>query len=52
MPSYEKSSLNTNQMYLFLQYSRGGPIILVQVENEFGSYSDEEGHLVFIKDVS
>ncbi|XP_064611298.1 beta-galactosidase-1-like protein 2 [Liolophura sinensis] len=34
-----------------LQYSRGGPIIMVQVENEFGSYSDEEDHLIFIKDL-
>ncbi|XP_064617516.1 beta-galactosidase-1-like protein 2 [Liolophura sinensis] len=31
-----------------LQYSRGGPIIMVQVENEFGSYSDEVEHLQFI----
>lgn len=31
------------------QYSRGGPIIAVQVENEFGSYSSEHQHLLFIK---
>ncbi|KAL3887320.1 hypothetical protein ACJMK2_027262 [Sinanodonta woodiana] len=31
------------------QYSRGGPIIGVQVENEFGSFSKEVAHLRFIK---
>ncbi|XP_050415759.1 beta-galactosidase-1-like protein 2 isoform X1 [Patella vulgata] len=31
-----------------LQYSKGGPIIAVQVENEFGSYSREVEHLKFI----
>ncbi|KAK3103421.1 hypothetical protein FSP39_019072 [Pinctada imbricata] len=34
-----------------LQALRGGPIIAVQVENEFGSYSDEIDHLLFIKEV-
>ncbi|KAL4229127.1 Beta-galactosidase-1-like protein 2 [Mactra antiquata] len=32
-----------------LQHSKGGPIIAVQIENEFGSYSDEIEHLKFIK---
>ncbi|XP_052252882.1 beta-galactosidase-1-like protein 2 isoform X2 [Dreissena polymorpha] len=32
-----------------LQYSKGGPIIAVQIENEFGSYSSDVGHLKFIK---
>ncbi|OWF49561.1 beta-galactosidase-1-like protein 2 [Mizuhopecten yessoensis] len=32
-----------------LQFSRGGPIIAIQVENEFGSYSDEVTHLAFLK---
>ncbi|XP_060069165.1 beta-galactosidase-1-like protein 2 [Ylistrum balloti] len=34
-----------------LQYSKGGPIIAVQVENEFGSYSDEVEHLSFVKEL-
>lgn len=34
-----------------LQYSHGGPIIAVQVENEFGSYSDQVEHLVFVKEL-
>ncbi|CAG2221809.1 unnamed protein product [Mytilus edulis] len=34
------------------QRSKGGPIIAVQVENEFGHYSDEIDHLLFIKKVS
>ncbi|WAR06544.1 GLBL2-like protein [Mya arenaria] len=32
-----------------LQYSNGGPIIAVQIENEFGSYSSEVEHLLFVK---
>lgn len=32
-----------------LQFTLGGPIIAVQVENEFGSYSNEVDHLMFIK---
>lgn len=32
-----------------LQYHKGGPIIAVQVENEFGSYSNDTGHLLFLK---
>ncbi|KAK7106330.1 hypothetical protein V1264_017596 [Littorina saxatilis] len=32
-----------------LQFKRGGPIIAVQVENEFGSFSTEVNHLMFIK---
>lgn len=32
-----------------LQHHKGGPIIAVQVENEFGSYSNDTGHLVFLK---
>ena len=31
--------------------SSGGPIIAFQVENEFGSYSNEAEHLKFIKEV-
>ncbi|XP_076457381.1 beta-galactosidase-1-like protein 2 isoform X2 [Babylonia areolata] len=34
-----------------LQFTKGGPIIAVQVENEFGSYSQEVDHLLFIKGI-
>ncbi|XP_060553818.1 beta-galactosidase-1-like protein 2 isoform X2 [Ruditapes philippinarum] len=34
-----------------LQYSRGGPIIAFQIENEFGSYSSEIEHLIFLKNL-
>ncbi|KAK7476642.1 hypothetical protein BaRGS_00032117 [Batillaria attramentaria] len=34
-----------------LQFTRGGPIIAVQVENEFGAYSGEVDHLAFLKDL-
>ncbi|XP_033744592.1 beta-galactosidase-1-like protein 2 [Pecten maximus] len=34
-----------------LQHSKGGPIIAVQVENEYGSYSDEVEHLMFVKEL-
>lgn len=32
-----------------LQHHKGGPIIAVQVENEFGSYRNDTGHLLFLK---
>lgn len=34
-----------------LQHSKGGPIIAVQVENEYGSYRESPEHLTFVKDV-
>jgi len=34
-----------------LQHSKGGPIIAVQVENEFGSYSSKIEHLTFIRNL-
>uniref|UniRef100_A0A8C5EH76 Beta-galactosidase-1-like protein 2 n=1 Tax=Gouania willdenowi TaxID=441366 RepID=A0A8C5EH76_GOUWI len=33
-----------------LQYSKGGPIIAVQVENEYGSYAKDEAYMPFIKE--
>lgn len=33
------------------QYSKGGPIIAVQVENEYGSYATDENYMPFIKEV-
>lgn len=32
------------------QYSKGGPIIAVQVENEYGSYAKDEEYMPFIKE--
>uniref|UniRef100_A0A669ESA7 Beta-galactosidase n=1 Tax=Oreochromis niloticus TaxID=8128 RepID=A0A669ESA7_ORENI len=32
------------------QYSKGGPIIAVQVENEYGSYATDENYMPFIKE--
>ncbi|XP_024132400.1 beta-galactosidase-1-like protein 2 isoform X2 [Oryzias melastigma] len=32
------------------QYSHGGPIIAVQVENEYGSYATDEEYMPFIKE--
>ncbi|XP_067364751.1 beta-galactosidase-1-like protein 2 isoform X2 [Channa argus] len=32
------------------QYSRGGPVIAVQVENEYGSYAKDKGYMHFIKE--
>lgn len=31
------------------QYTRGGPIIAVQIENEFGSYGDDKPYLNWLK---
>ncbi|XP_016403025.1 beta-galactosidase-1-like protein 2, partial [Sinocyclocheilus rhinocerous] len=33
-----------------LQYKNGGPIIAVQVENEYGSYAKDEQYMSFIKE--
>ncbi|XP_054611210.1 beta-galactosidase-1-like protein 2 isoform X2 [Dunckerocampus dactyliophorus] len=33
-----------------LQYKKGGPIIAVQVENEYGSFAKDEGYMHFIKE--
>ncbi|XP_074528259.1 beta-galactosidase-1-like protein 2 [Halichoeres trimaculatus] len=33
-----------------LQFRKGGPIIAVQVENEYGSYAKDEGYMHFIKE--
>ncbi|KAJ8368846.1 hypothetical protein SKAU_G00088740 [Synaphobranchus kaupii] len=33
-----------------LQYMRGGPIIAVQVENEYGSYAKDDHYMAFIKE--
>lgn len=38
--------------YLFFQFEEGGPIIAVQVENEYGSFARDEKYMPFIKDVS
>lgn len=32
-----------------LQASHGGPVIAVQVENEFGSYSDDHAHIAWLR---
>lgn len=32
------------------QYSKGGPIIAVQVENEYGSYAKDKAYMPFIKE--
>lgn len=34
-----------------MQYSQGGPIIAVQVENEYGSYAKDDKYMPFIKEV-
>ncbi|XP_075876018.1 beta-galactosidase-1-like protein 2 [Nelusetta ayraudi] len=33
-----------------LQFKKGGPIIAVQVENEYGSYSKDSNYMLFIKE--
>lgn len=38
--------------YNLLQYSRGGPIIAFQIENEYGGFSDDATHLKALKNVS
>lgn len=33
------------------QYKRGGPIIAVQVENEYGSYNKDPAYMAYVKKV-
>ncbi|KAM4546396.1 beta-galactosidase-1-like protein 2 [Fundulus diaphanus] len=33
-----------------LQFKKGGPIIAVQVEDEYGSFAKDQGYMVFIKE--
>lgn len=36
---------------MFFQFEEGGPIIAVQVENEYGSYAKDENYMPYIKNV-
>lgn len=42
----------SNSHLLDPQYAKGGPIIAVQVENEYGSYHQDKRYLKYIKKVS
>ncbi|XP_029028978.1 beta-galactosidase-1-like protein 2 isoform X2 [Betta splendens] len=33
-----------------LQFKKGGPIIAVQIENEYGSFAKDEGYMLFLKE--
>lgn len=40
-------------MFIFVfQFKKGGPIIAVQVENEYGSYLKDSNYMLFIKEVT
>lgn len=40
-------------MFVFVfQFKKGGPIIAVQVENEYGSYSKDSNYMLFVKEVT
>lgn len=45
-------SLVTRFSLLSLQYKKGGPIIALQVENEYGSYAKDHHYLTYIKMVT
>lgn len=34
-----------------MQFRYGGPIIAIQVENEYGSYDDDKGYMRALKEV-
>lgn len=40
-----------NAMICVFQFKKGGPIIAVQVENEYGSFAKDESYMLFIKEV-
>lgn len=37
--------------FILFQFKKGGPIIAVQVENEYGSYAKDKNYMPFIKEV-
>lgn len=37
---------------LLFKFEEGGPVIAVQVENEYGSYAKDDHYMPFIKHVS
>lgn len=39
-------------MFVFWKLEEGGPVIAVQVENEYGSYAKDDEYMPFIKNVS
>lgn len=39
-------------LFCSFQFEEGGPIIAVQVENEYGSYAKDDSYMPFIKNVS
>ncbi len=52
-PRYERAAAaylrRLGQELTPLQIDRGGPIILVQLENEYGSYGNDKAHLAFLQ---
>lgn len=42
---------STSDGFVFSQYKNGGPIIAVQVENEYGSYNKDPAYMPYIKKV-
>lgn len=42
----------SNSVLLDPQYGKGGPIIALQVENEYGSYHQDKRYMPYIKKVS
>lgn len=47
--------INISLFYSYLlcpQYGKGGPIIAVQIENEYGSYNMDKKYMAFVKTVS
>lgn len=58
VPRFQKIQsfpINISLFYSYLlcpQYRRGGPIIAVQVENEYGSYNMDKKYMAFVKTVS
>lgn len=44
--------IQVHMIFVFVfQFKKGGPIIAVQVENEYGSYSKDRNYMPFIKEV-
>lgn len=40
-----------NYLYVFLKFRKGGPVIAVQLEQDYGSYASDSKYMPFLKKV-
>lgn len=51
MEACRRYLMRLGQEVASLQVTRGGPVLMVQVENEYGSYGDDKNYLMALRDI-